>query len=421
MTTVFLNTAVLAVSVGVGTFILGVILAWWVSFYRFPGHKFFSWALMLPMAIPGYVMAFTLPLRGGMGTIIVMTLALYPYMFMMTKRAFLSQGPRCLEVAKTLGMSPLKAFWRAGLPMAWPWIGAAALLILMDVLADFGTVSVMNYDTFTTAIYQAWFGFFSIQEAIKLSMNLLILVLLLLLLEQWFKRRRRYTPIERAEGNAHLQDSRFSPLMSLGAAATLFAGFAWPVGQLLLWVESGSPVRPALVSVGLATLGAMVIVCLAWYFKRIGKVLGLGYALPGTVLAVILYRYLSPLQIPLLMMMIAYVIRFFAVADKVIQSGRSRLRKGLDDAAKTLGKSSSEIRQKIHFPLMLPSLKVAYILVFVELIKELPITLMTRPFGWDTLSVKVFEFTSEGLWEIAALPSLLIVLVGLLPIKWLNA
>lgn len=480
---VLLNTAVLMVLVGVAVVAVGVPLAWLTVMCDFPGRRFFSWALVLPLAIPTYVLAFvqmglfefTGPvqsalrqllgnsrwfpdIRGSLwGLVMVLTLALYPYVYLLARSAFLTQGRRCMEAAQALGHSPVQAFFRVALPLARPWIGAGTALVLMEVLADFGAIAIFNYDTFTTALYKAWFDLGSVGAAAQLATVLMLAVLLLTAAEQRSRSARRYhTGIVRT-GRIHLQ-GRQSWLACAACLAVFAAAFAIPVIQMLVWAASAwrDTLHPdlwkyawntlylALVTAAATTLLALL---LAWVRRRhTDPVTGwtvrlavLGYALPGVVLAVgvftpiawldaWLHAWLQPLAQPygittlglvkgsLAAMLLALAARFLAVAYNATDSAMQRITRSQENACASLGLGPWQTLRRLHLPLLRTGLLSAFLMVAVDVMKEMPITLMTRQLGWDTLAVRIFQFTVESMWDKAALPALMIVLVGLLPV-----
>lgn len=476
------NTLWLVIGVALGTLVLGVGLGWLTSVCEFPAVRFFSWALLLPLAVPAYVTAFVMigmldftgplqtvlrgafgplpwfpPIRSRGGVIVAMTLAFYPYVYLLARNAFLTQGKRALEAAQLFGLGSWASFFRVALPMARPWIVAGVTLVLMETLADFGAVSIFNYDTFTTAIYKAWFGLFSLPAASQLASILVIMVFVLLLLEQQSRLRVRYSQSGRSEqspARIHLRGWQAAAAFAF-AAVVLLAAFLAPLLQLLMWA-AGEIEREfdatywgfLLHSVSLAALAALVVVCAALllaYAHRRGsgfltraaiRVATLGYAVPGTVLAVGIFIPLAwldnrliglskalsfngsgaILQGTLAAMVLAYLVRFLAVGFGSVDSAMQRITRNIDDAAQVLGRGTAAMVARVHLPMLRTGLLTAATLVFVDVMKEMPITLMTRPFGWDTLAVRIFELTSEGEWERAALPAIALVIAGLIPI-----
>ena len=486
LTKLLLNSFWLALGVAVSSVLLGVSLAWFTAVCDFPGRKIFSWGLLLPLAFPAYVLAFvTLGLfdftgpiqtslrsligtelswfpsiRSRAGVIIVMTLAFYPYVYLLARNAFLTQGKSSLEAAQSLGLNRTQGFFKVALPMARPWIASGVMLVLMETLADFGTVSVFNYDTFTTAIYKAWFSMFSLSAASQLASLLIVIVFVLIIIEQQFRSRIRY-----AENK---QSTRIPPIILTGwhswvvtgfASTTLFFAFLLPITQLFIWtahtfVEEFNQrylefLWHSLILSGFASVLICIISILMIYSVRrhpdivahvAVRIATIGYALPGVVLAVGIFVPLAWVdnwfsqkimqlfsietgyffQGTLIVMLIAYMTRFLAVGYNPIESAMQRVTLSIDEASMALGVSGWRMIRRIHLPILKGGILTAVILVFVDVMKEMPITLMTRPFGWDTLSVRIFEMTSEGEWEQAALPAVVLVLTGLIPIAILT-
>jgi len=478
------NTLWMALGVVAGTLLLGTGLGWLVAVCDFPLRRFFSIALLLPMAVPGYVMATamvgitefdgplhqllqllggadTAPLRlsGLGGVVFALTLVLYPYVYLLARNAFLSQGASSLEVGQSLGHNRWRSFFLISLPLARPWLAAGALLALMEALADFGTVAVFNYDTFTTAIYRAWYGMFSVQSALQLSGVLILAVIIVVIAEQRLRGSRAYTNLQ---AGAH--DPRPIPLggvlrwAATGIAGTVFLlAFAIPALQLLVWAIPNLArdfdsryIGFAWNSLLLASMTALLVTALGLllaYATRLsrpasaGRIMArwatLGYAFPGTVLAVGVFVPIAAasdglnwllallfgdsagrivLTGTLFTLLLAYCIRFLAVAHSPLASQLQRVTASLDEAARGMGASGLGLLRRVHLPILRRGLLTAAVLVFVDVMKELPVTLMIRPFGWDTLATRVFQMTAEGEWERAALPALAIVAVGLVPV-----
>lgn len=464
------NSAWLLLGVGLGSALLGTALAALVALCDFPGRRLFAWALVLPLALPGYVLAVAfiglfdysgalaaglrghlgvgLPeIRSRAGLVMVMTLSLYPYVYLVAREAFASQGARALEAARALGMGPWRAFARASLPMARPWIAGGTLLVLMETLADFGTVSAFNYVTFTSAIYKAWFGLFSTTTALQIAAVMLLVVFALVGLEAASRKRQSFVAL----GHRH---AACLPLGARGWLATTFctlvllcalvlpvSTLAWDAAAHLrdldarYWGYVRNALALGLMAAGLTTAAAFLIALAAR--ERPGRMTTLatriatfGYGLPGALLAIGLYvpvarfstwlaetfGWDAPLAGGLLLLLVAYGIRFTAVAHAPVAGGLLRIRPSLLEASRSLGVTGARQLQQVHWPLLRGSFATAALLVFVDVMKEMPITLMMRPFGWDTLATRVFELTSEGEYARAALPSLAIVLAGLVPV-----
>lgn len=474
------NTLMLVMGVGIGVVLLGVSLAWLTALCEFPGRRWLDWALMLPFAIPAYVLAFVFiglldfsgpvqtlarewlgndlrfpSIRSAGGVIFVLILVFYPYVYLLARAAFLAQGKNLMEAARILGQSPWQAFWRVALPVARPAIGAGLALALMETLADFGAVAAFNFDTFTTAIYKTWYGFFSLTTATQLASLLLLAIMLVLYGERRARGIQRPTA-ERSGGKAlYVLRGPWAWAASGWCVLVFSCAFAIPVLQLLTWlVRQGYQdwderywglILHTLYLGGIAALITVAVALLLAFAKRqmpvpqVKTAVGLanlGYALPGSVLAVsvmLAFSFLDeyfvlPLSVwltgteqTLLLgslgaLLLAYLIRFMAVAFGPLEGALERIRPSLPQAARSLGVGGPRLFLRVYLPLLLPGILSGVLLVFVDVLKEMPATLLMRPFGWDTLAVRIFEMTSEGEWARAALPALTLVLVGLLPV-----
>ncbi|TAM47146.1 MAG: iron ABC transporter permease, partial [Gammaproteobacteria bacterium] len=461
--------------------VLGTALAWLVATCEFPGRKFFDWALMLPLAIPAYVLAFVYvglldfsgpvqtwlrglgmttfpPVRSGGGVVAVMVLAFYPYVYMLARAAFLAHGRAALETGRVFGLSPWRAFWHASLPMARPALAAGTALAIMEALADFGAVAVFNYDTFTTAIYKAWQGLFSLPAAAQLSSLLLLFVAVALFAEQRLRGGARYD-VSFKPPRARYRLAGWRRAGATGfASLVLLLAFVIPVIQLLLWVwrtayqdfdarYTGFFLNTLTLGAAAAAVTTFFALLLAYTYRlkpdRFTRAAvhfaTLGYALPGSVLAVgIMVSFVwidrnvlegaqrllgfEPTLLltgTLIALILAYGVRFMAVAHGPIDSTFERIKPSLWQAARSLGASNWEILWRVSIPMLRTGLLSAGLLVFVEVMKEMPATLLLRPFGWDTLATRIFEMTSEGEWERAALPAVTLVLAGLIPVVML--
>lgn len=467
------NTVILLLMVTVISGVIGTALAWVTSMYRFPGQRFFAWALMLPLAMPAYVLAFVTvgivdfsgPLQTALresgfttaipsvrnvwGAGLVLSLAFYPYVYLLARQAFLSQGRRAIEAGQMLGLSRSKVFFRLALPQALPWVIGGLLLASMETLADFGAVSVFNVDTFTTAIYKAWFGFFSLTTAAQLAALLIGVVFIVVLFEQYWQAKR---------GNTITQGSskRFEASkpakwgMALLCMLVFLIAFLIPFLQLLYWTALNFQqdfdaryidfVTNSLMIASMTTVFiAFLAVIIAWVkrqypdksTKLMTTLANLGYVVPGTVLAVGIFIPIAWLDNQLIafgitstqffsgsviVMLLALSTRFMTVSFQPVDRQLQRLTVNQEAAAKLLSDSPYQRWRQVMLPVLSPGVLTGLLMGFVEVMKEMPITLMTRRQGWDTLAVRVFEMTSEGMWGRAALPSLLIVLVGLIPV-----
>ncbi len=468
-------SAVLALGVGAGTLALGGALAALVSFYDFPGRRWLDWALVLPLAMPAYVLVFVLlgqydadsPLQRALrdvlgvglpeirstgGTIAVLTLVLYPYVYVLGRSAFLEQSRDTFEAARGLGLSHARAIVRLALPLARPALAAGAALAVMEALADFGAVNLLNYRAMTDAIYRVWYGAFDRAAALQLATVLVSLTVALVLLERMLRGRARYHGAL-ARGEAVVPRRLHGPRAWLAAAvpvALIALVLVGPLVQLAVWsgrslgegAAGADLLRAALTSVSLAGVAALIAVAAATVVvygrrtqpSRLGEVTArlqtLGYAVPGTVVAVAVYIPLAWLDrridgllgTGLLLtgsaigLVLAYVVRFQALAFSAVESRMARLDPALDDAAQSLGADRNRVLADVHLPLLWPGIVTAALLVFVEVMKELPATALLRPLGNDTLAIAVWEATKDSRFDTAALPALLIVAVSLVPV-----
>lgn len=477
------NTARLLIGVGLGVLVLGIGLAWLVVGYDFPGRGFFEWALVLPLALPAYVIGFVvlgildfagpvqtalragfgpetrLPdLRGGGGVGLVMTLVFYPYVYTLARTALLEQSPELFESARALGRRPLAIFLRVTLPLARPALVAGVTLACMEALADFGTVATFGYRTLTEAVYRIWHGMFDRPAATQVATLLLGMATLLILIERGARGRARYAA-RRTRGRAPtpLRLAGVRAAAATTACATVFGlGFGLPVTQLVVWAlvtlgREGLPFgfgRLLGQSLGLATAAALVTGALAvllGYAARLHpsalvtgavRLAALGYALPGAVIAVGVLvpalwldaavasvgRRVFASELPLLAtgsglaLLFAYVVRFLALGVQTVESSLTRIPHHLDEAARSLGARTGRTLREVHLPLLRRGLLTALALVFVDVMKEMPATLLLRPLGLDTLAIAVWQRTAEALWAEAAIPALAIVAFGLVPV-----
>lgn len=484
------NTAGLVVGVGVLTLVIGVSVAWLVTMCTFPGRAIFEWALLLPLAMPAYTIAYTYggmfdyagpaqsalrewfgwtrndywfpPVRSLGGAITILSLVLFPYVYMLTRAAFVEQSVCALEVGRSLGAGPWRGFWRIALPLARPAIVTGVALALMETLGDFGAVQYLAVDTFTTGIFRTWYGLGNLTAAAQLSAILLGFVFAVMVLERLNRGGKRY----------HHTSARYRPLpryplrglRSGGAVIVcglpIFLGFLLPVGQLVGWAVQTAPimsnasvVRLAANSIGLALLAAVfsvaVAVVLAWAVRMSPGVLvriatrmaSLGYAVPGAVVAVgvlvplawfdnVLDAWMRDafdvstgllLSGTVVALLFAYLVRFLAISINAVESSLSRVTPNMERSARTLGHRPGSVLQRVHAPLMLGSLLTAGLLVFVDVMKELPATLVLRPFDFNTLAVRTYELASDERLMEAASPGLAIVLAGLLPVIMLSS
>ncbi len=482
------HTLILTAGVAVGVTMIGVGTAWLVTMCRFPGRRLFEWALMLPFAVPAYIIGYTYTdllqyagplqtlLRDSMGwtrqdywfpeirslggAILVMTLVLYPYVYLLSRAAFLSQSSCLLDVSRTLGRNPWRHFIEVAVPMARPAIAGGVALALMETMADFGTVQYFGISTFTTGIYRTWFALGEPVAAAQLAAMLMLFVLTMLWIERQSRSKARYdhTTAMRPLTCFELGGKR-QLLACFACLAPILLGFALPVlvlGQMSI-EQSGGLIQPDFLGLAwnsfmlaaLASVATVGIAVLVAYGVRLrptklmaaaARIAALGYAIPGTVIAVgILIPFASfdnalnswtrahfGMSTGLLLtgtitgLLFAYVIRFLAVAMNSVEAGFGKINQHLDDAARTLGQRQGGLLCRVHLPLLRGALLTGLVIVFVDVLKELPATLIIRPFNVETLAVRVYQFASDERLADAAAPALVIVAVGILPVILLS-
>lgn len=481
-----LQSTLLALGVGLGVMLVGTATAAAVTLFDFPGRRWFEWALLLPLAVPAYVLAYAwtdalqfsgpvqsglrevLGLRGALWpdvrslpvAVVLFVLCLYPYVYLLTRAALGERAVRLMEAARLLGAPMRRRVLDVALPMARPAIAAGTALALMETLADYGVGSYFGLTTFSTGIYKAWLVMNDRTAAAQLASVLLLVVGALLLAERAAERRLRFN----ASGlSGNTADSR--PLRLRGWAAVLafgvcgvpvLLGFVLPMAWLawLFWQEAttaefGLPLARfaqwSWASFRLAGLASLMAVALALalafslrqrrggLLQPAAQVLSLGYAVPGVVVAVGILLPVGWVQArwpelalsgwvtgTVLGLLLAYLARFTAVALQSVEAGYARVPLSVDETARTLGSGAGRVFLRLHMPLLRRSAGAAALLVFVDVMKELPATLVLRPFGSDTLAVIAFNLARDERLAEAALPSLAIVVVGLLPVLLLS-
>ena len=481
------NSALLMVGVGALTLILGVPAAWFTAVCEFPGRRVFAWALLLPLAFPAYIIAYTytglldypgpvqtllrdltgwrhgdywfFPIRSLGGAIAMLGLVLYPYVYLLTRTAFLEHSTRAIEVSRTLGHGVPRSFLQLAIPMARPAIVAGVTLALMETLADYGTVQYFGVSTFTTGIFRTFYGFDDLTAASQLSAALLAFVAALIYLERYSRRRARYDTGGKTMHDHRIRLTGWNAAFALaGCLVPLLLGFVVPALILLKWAvfdvqwEGTSFLSLIWNSFYLAFLAALIAVALALilgYARRSANtrpvrlsvdVSGLGYAIPGAIVAIgvivplawldhrliDLARLVSGKDLGLvfsgtiLALLFAYTVRFLAVSLGAVQAGLEKVQPSLDYAARSLGRRPVEVLQQIHVPLLRGTVFTALLIVFVDVLKELPATLILRPFNFNTLAVRAYELASDERLADASVPSLMIILVGIGPVILLS-
>jgi iron(III) transport system permease protein len=480
------NTLLLVLMVAVGVISCGAFSAWLVTAYAFPGQRVLEWALVLPLAMPAYVMAYAYTdwlqaagpvqtalreitglrvreywfpeIRSLPGAAAMLSLALYPYVYLLSRAAFLDQSRTTMEAARLAGYGGWGRFWHVALPLARTGIVAGTALALMEALADFGTVSYFAVNTFTTGIYRAWLSLGDPVAAGQLATCLLVFVLVMLSLERMHRRGARYAGKRTPMPPQTLRGWPAAAAFALCSAPVTF-GFLVPAGVLLklamnepearLGDRIYSLVTNTFTLAGVAAVAAIAVALLLAYAARTVKsplvhganrLAVLGYALPGAVIAVGILLPLGRMdnaiagwveqqfgvQTGLLLtgsitaLIYAYVVRFLAVAFQTVEAGLTRVTPSMDDAARSLGLSPARTLARVHIPIMWGSIATAGLLVFVDVMKELPATFAMRPFNFDTLAVEAYNLAKDERIAEAAVPSLLMVGIALLPLILLS-
>lgn len=479
------NTLLLMLFVGLLAGTIGVVTAWLVAAYEFPGKGILNWALMLPMAAPAYITAYVytdlldvsgpvqqafrqltgleagqypdLPIRSLGGAAVILALVLYPYVYLITRAAFAQRSRTLLEAARSLGATPARAFWRVGLPAARPAIAGGLALVLMETLADFGVVDYFGIPTFSTGIFRTWLAMGEKTAAIKLAAVMFVFVMALVALEKYSRKGQ--------VSNTHNRDAGINSIQLRGGKAWIaticctlpvILGCIIPIGTLLaLSLDTQSSADNFSYAVNtlhvsavavVITVAAGLLLSLNQRFNKgpvvttITQISTLGYALPGALLAIGLLLPLSyvdrwlahSLQTQLgwntgllltgstVVVIYAYIVRFLTVAFSTTHSGLSQIPTAYDETARSLGASSGRLLRQIHIPLLRRSLVVAALLVFVDCVRELPATLLLRPFNFETLATRVYRLAGDERLAEASTASLMIVVIGLIPVLLLT-
>ena len=483
------NSMILMLGVALGAGSIGTTTAWLISMYQFPGRKILIWALLLPLAMPAYIIAYTytgmLEVSGPLqtwireyfalqygeywfpevrsigGAIVMFSMVLYPYVYLLARAAFLDQSVCVLEASRTLGCGPWKSFFQVAMPLARPSIVAGLSLALMETLADFGTVQYFGVSTFTTGIFRTWFGLYDAVAAAQLSAILMLFVFVLILTERWSRRRAQFH--HTTNRYQRLPEIKLRPtaawVATIACVLPLLFGFVVPVIQLLKWAFEtfGEMVDDRFITLatnsfllaGAAALVALLLALLLAYGNRINSSLpmrfctrlaSMGYAIPGTVIAV---GILIPFSVidnvvdqwmrqqfdrgtglllsgTVFVLIFAYTVRFLAVSLQTVEAGLGKIKPSMDAAAQSMGHSRYSVLRRVHLPIMKGSLLTAVIIVFVDVLKELPATLVLRPFNFNTLAVRAYELASDERLADSSTAALAIVAVGIVPVILLS-
>ena len=484
------TTALLMLGVGTGTLVIGVATAWLTAMCEFPGKRVFEWALLLPMAFPAYIIAFVYTdvleyggpvqtmlratfdwssgadywfpqIRSLGGAILMMTVTLYPYVYLLTRAAFLEQSVCVIDVSRTLGCTPAQSFRRVALPLARPAIVIGVALVLMETLNDFGTVDFFGVKTFTAGIYDVWLNMNSVAGAAQLAVVLMAFVVGLIALERWARGKRQYqhtTSRIQALPSYQLRGAR-SLAAVLACALPIVFGFALPASILtnyaLKYYKATLEANfvdilfnSLALSLSAGVLALLIGLFLAYSMRLsqsrwvnvASRFAAIGYAVPGAVLAVGImvpfgafdngvdsfFRSAFGISTGLLLsgtlvaVTFGYVVRFLALSFGAAEASLGKISGSMDGAARTLGEGPLGTLRRLHFPMIRASLLAGAMLVFVDVMKELPMTVVLRPFNFETLATFVHQYASDELFEEASLAALAIVGVGIIPVILLS-
>ena len=475
------STIFLIAGVSLLVFFIGTITAWVVTNYDFYGKSFFEWSLILPLAIPPYILAYTFTglfdpfgdannlirsifnldsdisvfpnVRNIYGAIIVFSFTLYPYVYLVSRSAFLNQSKPMKESARLLGLSEVGVFFKLALPITRPAAIGGLMLVIMETISDFGAVDHFAIQTFTTGIFRTWYGMYDLQTAMQLASLLLIIVGISFILERNSRDRAAFTANDSSfvpEDGIRLSKIK-SSFLFLICFVPIFIGFILPITELTLWaLESKSSffsqkfIQTSFNSISLAITAGLVTAILAViinfsirfkpssFIQRLSSLLSVGYAVPGLILAVGMVQLLIYLDNNVLNsvdvvltgsvfgLLLAYIIKTYALANSSVESGYERITSSMDDSSKLLGASGWSMLIRVHSPLLRTSFLTAILLVISEVVKELPATLILRPFNFETLAVSTYIYAAEERMYQAASPAIAIVLIGLIPIFFLS-
>ena len=475
-----LNTGMIVIFVALLTIVIGVSCAWLVTNFTFPGVNIFKWLLVMPIAIPTYVSAYIyaglfepsgmifdsvenylglgkelydlIELRNIYGVIFILSICLYPYVYLLSYSSFKEQSYCALEVGKSLGLSDKELFSRVSIPLARPGIIAGVSLVVMESLAEFGTMDYYGVRTFTTGIYRTWFAFGDETSALHLASILLTFVFIIIIIEKFSRGKSQYVNTSQKSKKIKARDLNgiYGIYACLWCLLFTLLGFILPVIQLLFWLSETYSyifedyyIQVIKNTVSIATIASIIIVLISIYSSYINratdnlyiksslKIFTLGYSIPGVVIAVGIIIPLtmvdnfqarifgSPLYYlsgSFFALVLCYLVRFSTISYNATESGLGKIKKNIDLTVQSFGLSNFSILKKVHMPIMKTTLITSFILVFVDIVKELPATLILRPFNFDTLAINIYELASSEQLSYIASPSLILILISLIPV-----
>jgi iron(III) transport system permease protein len=471
------NTLYLIIGVSLTSLLIGTISAWIVTNYDFFGKRFLEWALILPLATPPYILAYTFTgffdaygtanniireifsldqsfilfpnIRNIYGAIAVFSFTLYPYIYLVSRAAFLNQSRSILEAGRMLGLNQYEIFYKLSLPIIRPAVIGGLMIVIMETISDFGAVDHFAIQTFTTGVFRTWHGMYDLTTAMQLASILLIFVATFVWIEKRSRKKALYT-----SGSSTFKPAKKIKLIKMKAVIAflicfipILIGFILPITELTKWainynltffdekfLQAAMNTILLAVAAGILCASIALIINFSIRFNKnrfsnfLSSFLSLGYAVPGLILAVGIVQLFALIDKnifintdiiltgSLIGLIFAYVIKSYALANSTFESGFQRISFHLDDSARTLNSSGWNLLSRVHFPLLKTSFLTSILLVTSEVVKELPATLILRPFNFDTLAVSTYIYAAEERMFQAAAPAIAIMLVGLIPI-----
>ena len=471
------NSLILVTGVSLITLFIGTGTAWLITNFNFHGKRFFEWALILPLAIPPYILAYTFTglfdsygtlnnlsrdlfqlgdgvnifpnVRNIYGAVVVFSFTLYPYVYLVSRSAFINQSRSMLESGRMLGLSQFGIFYKLSLPLIRPAMIGGVMLVVMETLSDFGAVEHFAVQTFTTGIFRTWYGMGDLNTAMQLASMLLIFVGVFLFIERKSRKQAAFTT--NASNFRPIQIDQLSGVYSvlafIACLMPILIGFLLPISELLVWAINYNLsffnekfIKTAMNTVYLSIAAAILCSTLALlinfsirlnksrFLNILNSFLSIGYAVPGLILAVGIVQLMTFLDRSLFLssnfiltgsligLILAYIIKSYALSNSTFESGMENISPRIDDSARVLKSTGWNLLGRIHFPLLKTSFLTSILLVTSEVVKELPATLILRPFNFDTLAVSTYIYAAEERMFEAAAPSIAIIFVGLIPI-----
>ena len=471
------NSLILVTGVSLITLFIGTGTAWLITNFNFHGKRFFEWALILPLAIPPYILAYTFTglfdsygtlnnlsrdlfqlgdgvnifpnVRNIYGAVVVFSFTLYPYVYLVSRSAFINQSRSMLESGRMLGLSQFGIFYKLSLPLIRPAMIGGVMLVVMETLSDFGAVEHFAVQTFTTGIFRTWYGMGDLNTAMQLASMLLIFVGVFLFIERKSRKQAAFTTNASNFGPIQIDQLSgvYSVLAFIACLMPILIGFLLPISELLVWAINYNLsffnekfIKTAMNTVYLSIAAAILCSTLALlinfsirlnksrFLNILNSFLSIGYAVPGLILAVGIVQLMTFLDRSLFLssnfiltgsligLILAYIIKSYALSNSTFESGMENISPRIDDSARVLKSTGWNLLGRIHFPLLKTSFLTSILLVTSEVVKELPATLILRPFNFDTLAVSTYIYAAEERMFEAAAPSIAIIIVGLIPI-----